>query len=46
VIDGGLHRATNGLGAGLVTGRSRQSTLLGPAAIAIHNDGHVARDGT
>jgi len=34
----------NGLGARTVTGNARKAALLCPAAVAIHDDGDVARD--
>ena len=35
--------AAEGLAAGRVTGSARKAALLCPAAIAVHNDGDVAR---
>ena len=42
-LDRRPHRAAHGLHAHAVPGRARQPALLGPAAVAVHDDGDVAR---
>ena len=42
-IVAGADDAAQRLGAGAVTHRARQAAPLGPAAVSIHDDGHMAR---
>ena len=46
VIGGRLQRAPDRFGAGAMAGDARQPALLRPAAVAVHDDGDVARDGS
>ena len=41
-IGAGLDHLEQSVDAGLVAEKSRQMTLLGPAAVAVHHDGHMA----
>ena len=43
-IDAGVRDLADGLGAGAVAFPAGQSAFLGPAAVAIHDDGDVAGD--
>ena len=40
----GFDGGAGGIRAGTVTGDAREMTLLGPAAVAVHDDGDVARE--
>jgi hypothetical protein len=44
MVGGRLERPADGFCAGAMTGGARQSALLGPAAVAVHDDRDVARD--
>ena len=39
----GFDGGAGGLGAGAVAGDAREMALFGPAAVAVHDDGDVAR---
>ena len=44
VVDGGLHRAPDSLGARLVTGDARKAAPGCPTPVSVHDDGDVPRD--
>ena len=44
-VGAGLHAAHQRIDALLVAEEARHEALLGPAAVAVHHDGHVARHG-
>ena len=45
-LDAALDHLAHGLHAGVVAERARQRAALGPAAVAVHDDRDVGRDGS